>query len=168
MKRCLLVLAACGDNLTVPIDAAVAPDAAIHCAAAFSGNFVETSAADACAVVSRDAAGRVTLALAVPTTTLAPSLMVTIDLGPAPLAGFDSSETTATWAARGARLVGTGACIYAAGSMAVPHGSFALTLTSIDTAVGSAHGDLQLALFVLSSSATDCGSDDTERLDLAF
>ena len=159
-----LAIAGCGDNLHLAPDASPPPDAGPRCTATYSGNVDETSTTSACATV---AAGG-TLQLVVPTTTLATTLPISIDLGPAPVPGYYSSETTATWGARAGITVGVGACIYLAGSAAVPHGSFALALASVDLASGAAHGDLQLTMYVLSSPATACGTEDTESLAVAF
>ncbi len=160
----VLVLAGCGDNLS-----GSTRDAAVACAATFSGNFAETATADSCAMlVGPTTTDDATLQLAVPTTTLPPSVMVTIDLGASPSLGTYSPETVASWVARGVQHVGNGVCVYNAGSSAVPTGSFELRLDALDAASGSAHGELALVLTVLGYPETDCGEVDTEQIDLRF
>ncbi len=160
MRALLLALAACGDNLAAPIDAGVAaPDARAVCAATFTGNFADSSTSPHCASLT---AG--TLALALPIRTLADTLPVQIELGATPSPGFYSSETIATWSARVGVIVGVGACIYNAGSAAVPPGDFQLTLGSVD----DPHGTLALAMPLLASPGTDCGDGDVETVSVAF
>ena len=126
----LVVLAACGDNLAAPIDAA--PIAT--CAATFTGNFAEVSSTtDNCPVfrsgglVATDLSLDVEIAVAAVGT----SIGITIDLGAAPTPGVFSSETTDAWSALAVAHVASGACIYNAGTTAIPVGSFVLTLDSL-------------------------------------
>jgi hypothetical protein len=83
----------------------------------------------------------------VPSSRLAMSLAIAIDLGSAPTIGEYSSETVHTWSA------------------AVPRGSFALTLSAIE---GTAHGGLVIDQVVHAEVATDCGADITETVRLVF
>jgi hypothetical protein len=156
----VLALIGCGDNHTPTVDA---PPPAIPCVATFSGNFAETANADSCAMLASG-----TLDLAIPTTTLAPSVMASFDLGASPSPGTYSPETVPTWSARGVQRIGGGACLYAAGNAAVPTGRFELVLDAVDLAAGSAHGTLSLTQFVLAFAGTDCGASDTEQIDLQF
>lgn len=163
MRRALLLLAvgACGDNLATD---AGAPDATVTCAATFSGNFAETSAASRCAAVDPDG----TLALTIPSQTLPPSLDATIDLGASPSAGAYSSEVVSSWSARGIETVGSSVCLYNAGASAVPPGDFALRLDQIDTAAGVAHGAITMTIYVLPFPGTDCGDGDVEHVAVEF
>ncbi len=158
-----VALAGCGDN--VKRDGLA--DASAGCTATFGGNFAETSSSDACASVAVDGAGDATLALTIPTTTLPPSLKVTIDLGASPSPGSYSSDTVTSWSARGVQDVGNGVCLYSAGTTAVPTGSFALQLTGV-AAGGELHGTLMLTIYVLAFPGTDCGSGDIETVSIAF
>lgn len=162
----LIALAACGDNL-VPLDGGV-PVISGPCTATFGGNFSESSTAEKCAAVVVDGSGEATLALTIPTTTLAPSLMVNLGLGETPSPGSYSSDGIEAWSARGVQAIGNGACLYTAGTAAVPPGSFSLHLDQLDATAGSAGGSLELTMYVLPFPGTDCGAGDTEHLSLQF
>ena len=164
MRRLLpLLLAGCGGNHAA-VDAA--PDASTRCTAVFSGNFAETSISDGCAMTGSAASGDVTLVLAVPSTTLGTSQAGLFDLGPAPTPGDYSSRTVTSWRMRAPQRIGDGTCLYAAGSMQVPQGSFDLMLTEIDAA--GVHGTLELTQYILGFPSTDCGDSATEQLALTF
>lgn len=163
----LLALAACGDNRAVAPDAAT-PDASLACSARYTGNFAEDARGDACATVTRGDDGHLTLALAIPTVTLAPAVDATIDLGLAPSAGAYGPASVVAWSARGVRLVGDGACVYNGGTAAVPTGAFALELEDFDGPARRAHGTLALELAVLAYPSTDCGAGDTEHVTARF
>ena len=165
----LLAVAACGDNLSVRPDAAAARDtapdgAAAACTAHFSGNFSElATTAATCATLGSDGSSDTLLELAIPSATLGSDVAIAIDLGVAPAgSGAYSSESVAAWSARAVQVVGIGACVYNAGATAIPPGNFALTLASL------AHGSLSLTMWVLAYPGTDCGTGDTEQLDVEF
>ena len=158
-----IALAGCGSTAAA-IDAA--PDASTRCTAVFSGNFAETSVSDGCATTGMAENGDVTLVLMVPSTTLATSVAGLFDLGPAPTPGHYSQRTVTTWRVRAPQRIGDGTCLYAAGSMQVPQGSFDLMLTEIDAA--GVHGTLDLTQYVLGFPGTDCGDSQTEQLSLAM
>ena len=162
----LCALAACGDN-ALGVDAAV-PDAAIRCAATFRGNFDASSTLDTCATATLDDRGRATLALAIPTSALDEPWTAQIDLGPLPASGRYVSSGVATWRASGVHRIGNGVCFYNAGTAAVPTGSFALTLDSVDVATTEVHGALAVVQYVLAYPSTDCGDADTEMIDVRF
>jgi hypothetical protein len=157
MKRFALVLAGCGGSGTHAVDAGLdAP--AVACSAAFTGNFVADSTADAnCPTLD---AG--TLAFSVPVAALASTLDVSIQLG-APTPGTYSSAGGLTWSARAVQLIGNGICLYSAGANVVPHGDFTLALDSL-----APHGRLTLTQYVLVYPDTDCGDADTEQVQLTF
>jgi hypothetical protein len=167
VKRALLILvAACGDNQIPARPDAVMTDAAIGCTVTLTGNLAETSTTmAACPTL-----GAGTLAFSIASQKIGEPLGVQIYLGPSAIAGMYSSETIATWSAVGLRAVApAGACIYLAGSSAVPSGNFTLTLDSIDPPAGS----LAMTLFVLARTTdqgvqTDCGAGSTEELRVAF
>ena len=93
-------------------------------------------------------------------------MIVSIDLGPTPTAGELSSETLASWHAVGAKSIADGACVYSAGDLVTPHGSFTLTLTAVDAP--AAHGTLEIVTYLHAVDSTSCGASDTETLDLVF
>ena len=162
MKRLAwIVIAACGSSGAVG-DAP--PDASTRCSAVFSGNFAETSVSDGCATLGSGSSGDVTLGLMVPSTTLGTSLVGVFDLGPAPTPGHYSSRTVTTWRMRAAQRIGNGTCLYAAGTMEVPEGSFELMLTEIDAA--GVHGTFELTQYILGFPGVDCGDSETEHLSL--
>jgi hypothetical protein len=156
----LIAFAACGDNTAGP---STTPDAFTGCSATFSGNFAETSTADQCATMT-DAK----LELMIPTTTLAAAVKVDIDLGSSVSVGSYSSDSVASWTARGVVYVGDLVCVYSAGATAVPTGDFALHVASVDAVSASVHGSLMMTIYVLAFPGTDCGDGDTERVDLRF
>lgn len=168
MKRVLLLsaLAACGSPTAKPDAPPV--DAAIPCVAHFSGNFVEDATAPTCAMITHTvtAPDHFTLALTVPSMTLATSLAGTFDLGTQPSLGLYSSRTLEQWKVRAAQRVGEGTCLYAAGSMEVPQGNFELELT--DLADPTVHGTLDLTQYILGFPSTDCGDEDTETVTVSF
>jgi hypothetical protein len=153
VKRLLLLLAACGDNTVVPVDAAAT------CSASFAGNFTEMSTSpDDCATRAGSQ-----LTFAIPSTTLATTLAITIDFAPAdPDAGHYSSQTIPTWTALAVQRIGSGACEYSAGGDAVPAGSFTLDSSS------PTHGQLVLMQYVLAFPHTDCGENDVEVVTVTF
>jgi len=173
MRRWLVagaLLASCGDNAGLPLDASrpPRPDAsppAAACAATFSGNFAERVAMSPdCAMLS----GQTTLTFAVPSYQPTATVAIAIPLGATPELGQYTSETVAAWSAMATVAIGDANCIYLAGATAVPPGSFTLTLDAIDVAGHTAHGRLVLELGVLPGAETDCGPSNAETLDLAF
>jgi hypothetical protein len=155
VRACLLVLAACGDNVVVV-------DATTTCTADFSGNFAESSSGIAsCPVLARG-----DLQVDVPVATLDTSLAIAIELG-TPSPGKYSHLTVASWSANALQRIGSGACAYSAGSAAVPSGSFELALAAIEPPA-TPHGTLALTLAVLTTPGTDCGDADTELVVLRF
>jgi hypothetical protein len=138
------------------------------CTARFSGNFAEVAAADTCATVSTDGSGDTVLDLAIPSVMLAPGVSTAFDLGISPTPGMFSSESVTLWSARGVETVGTGACVYNAGTTAVPPGYFAMTLDAIDPVAAATHGSLSMTLWVLAYPGTNCGVDNTEQVELEF
>jgi hypothetical protein len=163
VKRLLVLVAACGGSAAKP-DAAL--DASTRCTAVFTGNFAETSTSDACAMAGSAENGDVQLTLTVPSQVLSSDMIGTFDLGPAPTPGAYSSRTVVFWRMRAAQRIGQGSCLYAAGTLQVPQGSFDLQLTSLDAE--TMHGTLDLTQFVLGFPSTDCGDTDTEHLSLSF
>jgi hypothetical protein len=163
MKKLLVLVAACGGGSAAP-DAA--PDASTRCTAVFTGNFTETSVSDGCATAGIAENGDVQLTLSVPSQTLNSPMVGTFDLGAAPTPGAYSSRTVSFWRMRAAQRIGEGSCLYAAGTLQVPEGSFDLQLTSLDTE--TMHGTLDLTQFILGFPSTDCGDTDTEQLHLDF
>jgi hypothetical protein len=165
-----VILASCGDNAMAPVDSPppMRPDGPAPtplCDAEFSGNFVESVPMQAnCAMVS----GTTTLAFEIPS--YQPGMIVAIDfeLGATPNPGVYSSESVAMWSATGTVMIVNSKCIYAAGTTAVPPGAFTMMLDAIDTARGTAHGQLALQLAVLPGAETDCGMSNMETLDLTF
>ena len=164
-----IAIAACGDNTRAVPDAAT-DAASLACVASFTGNFTETSttvlpcAKVAVAPGSPDA----TLDIAVPSTTLGTSFAIQIDLGAAPTVAEYSSETVATWSVTASESVGGPLCIYLADNTTVPRGSFVLALADIDAASGTAHGTLDVSMYVLTPPFTSCGPQMTEMLALTF
>jgi hypothetical protein len=148
----LFALAACGDNVPAPADAA-----SVICSAAFAGNYSEQShGADDCALLAADG----TLALHVPVATLNSKLEISIALGATPTIGKLSSETVSTWSA-----TIDSRCVYAAGASSVPMGSFELTLDSVDPI----HGTLAITQYLQMFPGTPyCGPDDNELVTLTF
>jgi hypothetical protein len=142
------------------------PDAIAVCTAQFAGDFAESATAGSCATITIDGSGETMLALAIPSATLAPEVAASFDLGASPAPGAYSSDSVTTWSARGVQTIGTGACVYNAGTTAVPQGNFAMTLDAVDAS--SAHGSLSLALWVLAYPGTDCGADNIEQVQVAF
>lgn len=157
-------LAACsgGSDRGAPIDGG---DAA-PCTAVFGDNFAETwSGPPDCATVD-PSGGHTTLVLDIPSSTLATDVAITIDLGAAPEPGDYSAATLTTpWQAHARHDFDMTACVYHAGNDAIPHGSFTLALTG---AGEHPHGQLELALYVLSRPYTYCGETNTEQLTVSF
>jgi hypothetical protein len=163
MKRWLALLVACGGNSAPATDTCADAGAACGsaCVAAFAGNFASSSAsADNCAQLSGSM-----LAFAVASSELDAPLMIAIDLGHAG-SGVFSSETAPSWSALASRSTTAGECVYSAGALSVPTGSFAMTIATIDAS--SAHGELRVVQYVLAQPTVDCGSGDTETVDLQF
>jgi len=157
----LLVVCACGSHKPA------APDAGA-CTAAFAGAFVDAvDASTACPTVAQN--GDVELSFAIDSSEIGAQVMIAIDLGPAPTTGETTSETIVDWHAVEARSVGiAGGCVYSAGSDVTPNGSFALELSALDVAAGTAHGTLDVTQYVHALEATDCGPSDTETIHSVF
>jgi hypothetical protein len=139
---------------------------AAPCTAVFRDNFAETwSGPPDCATVD-PGGGHTTLVLQIPSRSLATDVAITIDLGAAPVPGDYSATTLTTpWQAYARHDFDMTACVYHAGNDAVPHGSFTLALTG---AGDHPHGQLELALYVLSRPYTYCGETTTEQLTVGF
>ena len=162
MKLLLVLgLAACGDNLH-------GVDAGATCTATFAGGFVDTtSSGAACAQVGKaSGSDDVLLGFAIDSRVLGAQATISIDLGVAPATGSYSSETLATWHAVEARSINDGACVYSAGSVVTPIGSFQLALAAVDG--DSAHGSLSIVQYVHAVDGANCGPSDTETVDVAF
>ncbi|HEY4238536.1 MAG TPA: hypothetical protein VGM88_01930 [Kofleriaceae bacterium] len=156
--------AACGDNRVAPPDAA--DSVAQQCTATFSGNFAEASTrVTNCAAVST-AATSTTLAFAIASDQIGATFAISVDLGRTPAAGDYSSDSVTSWSASALQDVAMSSCLYSAGGSAVPSGSFALSLTSL--AATTAHGHIELQLYVLARPFTDCGDATTESLSIEF
>jgi hypothetical protein len=156
MKSLLVLLAACGDNITVASDATDST-----CIAAFTGNFVETSASQAnCPQYTTS------IEIQIASATLGAPLGIRISATPA--TGEFSSETVMDWSALAIENVsGGGACVFTAGATSVPAGDFTLSLDD------GLHGTFALTMFVLprvtdQGIETDCGAGTTEQLALTF
>ena len=170
VRRALIVIAlsigACGDDVIVP------PDAAIECGASLRGNTAdEVRGPKACAEVAAGVAeseGDVVVRFALPSTALASTVGIEIDVGAAPATGTYTPATSPRWSALAIREVGSGACTYIAGSMQTPPGTFTLTLDRIDPAARVAHGALTATLSVLAYLGSDCGDIGTETVDIRF
>ena len=153
------VLPACsGDDAAAP-----------SCAIALSGDTNETAelAPDCATVRARGdsgSAGGFVLELDGQTRELG-SIRIVIPLGAHPSPGAFDSGTVSDWSAVAA-VTGDSTCTYAAGTESVPNGSFSLSLTSADAA--SAHGTIDVTLYVHAPEFTDCGPSDTEAIVLTF
>ena len=170
----LALLAACSSDNKAAVDAAavVADAGPIVCSATFAGNFDETSSgmSDCATVVpgTGDASTDQVLTLMPPSTMLATSFAITVDLGPTPSADTFSSETITTWNSLAIKTIGAGGCAYSAGNTSVPTGSFTLTIDSIDPASATAHGSLSIIAYVQALLNTDCGAGDNETISITF
>src|SRR5262249_9171691 len=134
------------------------------CGVELTGNFTESSSSPAaCPTLAPDDTGHQVLKFSVPSTTLATSFAITIDLGPTPSAGNYSSETLTAWNALAIEEVGSGECIFRPGAPAVPTGSFTLALDST-----APHGTVRILNYVLALLGTNCGAGDTETLQVGF
>ena len=163
MKRVLVMLVACGGNSAPATDtcADAGPACGSACIATFAGNFASSSeSADSCPQVSGS-----NVAFAVASTELDAPLMISIELGHAGSGAF-SSETAPSWSALASRSTPAGECVYSAGAQSVPTGSFAMTIASIDAS--SAHGELRVVQYVQAQPTVDCGSGDSETVDVQF
>ena len=157
----LAALAACGDNLP-------GVDAAVTCTATFAGGFADTtSSGGACAQLAKaSGSDDMLLGFAIDSNVLGAQVAISIDLGVAPATGAYSSETLATWHAVEAKSILDGACVYSAGSVVTPNGSFQLALAALDA--GTAHGSLSIVQYVHAVDGANCGPSDTETIDVAF
>jgi len=157
---------ACGGNDAAVVDAAPDTAPAPACTAAFRDNFAETwtGPIDCAAVDTVD--GHTTLAFAIPSRTIEAEFAIAIDLGAAPPAGIYTAESLVTpWSAHARHDFDATACVYHAGTAAVPPGTFTLAL---DATGEHPHGRLDLQLAVLSRPYTYCGETNTERLTVVF
>jgi len=157
---------ACGGHDAAVLDAAPDTAPAPACTAVFRDNFAETWTGPVdCATVDT-ADGHTTLAFAIPSRTIAAEFAIAIDLGAAPPAGIYTAESLVTpWSAHARQDFDMTACVYHAGTAAVPPGTFTLAL---DAAGEHPHGRLDLQLAVLSRPYTYCGETHTERLTVVF
>ncbi len=171
-----IALAACGGDNNNHADAGSCPDAGPACGSAcpvtFTGNLDTSSISAAnCAQVapgSGSASADSVLGFQLAGSGLDAPLAVSIDLGPSPSAGTYSSETSVSWSALGSRSAATGECIYSAGALGVPTGSFGMTLAAIEPSAGTAHGELRIVQYVQAQESVDCGSGDNEIVDVQF
>ena len=177
----VLALAACGSNNNTAVDAGsscsdAGPACGSACTATFTGNLDTSSVGESnCAQLgSGSASSDVVLGLALSGSGLDAPFAVSIDLGPSPSSGTYSSETAIDWSAIGSRsaaAIGSaaaGECVYIAGALGVPPGSFTLGLASIDPTAGAAHGELRIIGYVQAQEGVDCGSGDNEIIDAQF
>ena len=164
-----LASASCGDNASATDDASEDAAAASTCRAAFFGNFGEVSqGGSACATISTDrASGDIVLGFHVPTMTLDAPLVLAIDLGTSPSRGAYSPAIVQMWSAVATSSVNS-ACVYSAGTSAVPSGTFTLMLDAIDIEARIAHGVLTLNSYVHAFVMTDCGPSPTEAVTIRF
>ncbi|HEY6040337.1 MAG TPA: hypothetical protein VIV58_38900 [Kofleriaceae bacterium] len=176
----LAMLAACGDN-QVPVAADAAPHTdgtpAATCSVTMTGNVVESSQEDALCPRLLPAAtmGHTMIRFVVASRVMATKIGINIDLGAQPTTGEYSSETATIWSALAIETtpVVDGACIFTAGAMSVPAGSFELRVDAIDLVAATAHGELSLLMFVLPRTTeqgvqTDCGAGTTESVVVTY
>jgi len=175
----VVALAACGDN-QVPAtpDAKPLPDStrADTCRMTMTGNATEASSSDALCprLLPAQTMGDTLMRFVVASNVLATTIGINIDLGPQPTASVYSSETTPIWSALAIESAPVnGACIFTAGAMSVPAGSFELQLDALDLVAGTSHGQLSLLMFVLPRTTeqgmqTDCGPGTTETVAIEF
>ncbi len=158
----VMLIAACGDNDACP-SKAVCEDS---CAVSFTGNFDESQLSTAtCPVVTVDgASGDALLGFAIISTKLRAELDISIDLGSTPGPGVYSPETVGAWSAAVAANAADSDCEYSAGSMAVPTGTFTLTLDTI----APPHGVIDILQFVQAAAGTPCGIGETETVEVDF
>ncbi|MCE9577041.1 MAG: hypothetical protein K8W52_28095 [Deltaproteobacteria bacterium] len=156
-------LAACGG--TAAPDAGLADGA---CVGTLSGNLAEPISAAECAALVREGDGQLALRLDIPSAVAATTFGVEIELGPAPAVGAYGPATVTAWSALALRDAAPGTCVYRAGATAVPAGSFALTLDALDAGTLTAHGSLEVVLYVLAVTTANCGPGDTETISIAF
>src|SRR5262249_52213560 len=101
----------------------------------------------------------------VPSMTIATSYAMTFDLGAAPVPGTFTAQTVSSWRSLATEEVSvTGECLFSAGSMAVPNGSFVLRLDSLSPLAG----EVSIVDYVLALAGTTCGAGDTEDVDVRF
>lgn len=135
----------------------------------FSGDITDTATVNQCAALSDGDAGTWALTIGVSSPKV-PELAIEVDFPALPAAGSVSSDTVVSWTA--VQNLGADACSLGAGSAAVPTGSFTLGLQSIATddasATATAHGTLDLVLYVHAPAATDCGPHDVENVEVRF
>ena len=174
----LAALAACGGNPVIPQPDAACGDGGcvVSCTAVLTGNVDETVASQTtCPMLlpgSGNSEGHTMIDFVIPSRMLATDLAVRIDLGALPTLGAYTSETTAIWSALAIQpKPARGTCIFNAGNLADPEGSFALDVNALTTA--TADGCLDVTMFVLpytdeTGNQTDCGSVTTETLQLTF
>lgn len=152
------------------------PHAALQaCTAQFSGNITDSATLPAgCGTLSSrpdaGADGECVLNFQASSNQVAAiQIAITLDSSPSP--GTISSETAADWSAVGLSS-GSSNCGFSAGNNAVPTGSFTLTLSSVDAAEGdgngTAHGTLDLTMYVHAPPAVDCGAGDIEDAEFVF
>jgi len=179
VKWLLLALAACGDNhVPATPDAAPFPDGAPAgaCSVTMTGNATEASSSDTLCprLLPAQTMGDTLMRFVVASKVLATTIGINIDLGPQPTASVYSSETTPIWSALAIESAPVnGACIFTAGAMSVPAGSFELRIDALDLGAGTSHGQLSLLMFVLPRTTeqgmqTDCGAGTTESVTIEF
>ncbi|MBS2031171.1 MAG: hypothetical protein JST54_24940 [Deltaproteobacteria bacterium] len=162
---------ASNDSDAGPTDAGSLIDAGPPaCSATFSGNFSDQAAiSSGCGTLSLGGTSGTDwlLQLTASSSVAGAQLRVKVDLGSAPTAGDFTDATLETWSAV---AVGATSCEYSAGNLAVPAGSFELTLTEVSGLPSApvAHGNLQILLHVSAPATVDCGAGDVEQAFLAF
>ncbi|HEY0249925.1 MAG TPA: hypothetical protein VGC41_00275 [Kofleriaceae bacterium] len=154
MRLLVCVLAACGGTPSVAIDAATG------CTATLDGNVTEAITLPEVCPTSNDGA----LQFSIPSMVIGEPIGVQLAVGATE--GMFSSETVTDWSGIAIRKVAPdGACIYRAGSDAVPRGSFTLSLGTQSTL------DMTLAVLARTTDQgdqTDCGAGSTEHLHVEF
>ena len=145
------------------------------CTAQFSGNITDSATLPAgCGVLNpkpdAGAEGEYVLSFQASSKQIA-AIQIVIALGSSPAPGTVSPETANEWSAV-ALSNGSSNCGFSAGNDAVPTGSFTLTLSSVNAAEGdgngTAHGTLDLTMYVHAPPGVDCGIGDIEDVEFVF
>ena len=160
---------ALGSALLLACNSPTPPPATGPCTAYFSGDVTDTATVPQCAALSIGDAGSWALDIGVSSPRV-PEVQIEIDFPALPAPGNVSSDTVGSWSV--VQSLGADACSLGAGSAAVPTGSFTLALQSIVTdegaATATAHGTLDLVLYVHAPAMTDCGPHDVENVEVRF
>ena len=138
---------------------------ATSCEIDVSGNLADTASMPPCVTVQTSPTRDWLLTVDTSSNAIA-RLAASIDLGATPTPGELSSDTITTWDVEA--LSSSSSCAFTAGGASVPTGSFALSLDSVDTTKGIAHGTLHVVTYVHAPPATDCGPGEIENVTLVF